>query len=106
MSGHTSAYVTRLRSVAQKTQSTQPRSSTTRCDQGFRFRLPTYKTVPFLAHKNLAFLNPPYPHRQCAIDDEVRDDSPQRGGLGSAPPKLVVCVEGHRGDRDGSVTER
>ena len=106
MSGHISAYVMRLRSVAQKTQSTQPRSPTTRCEQGPRFRLPTYKTISFLAHKYLASLHPPYPHRQGAIDDEVRDDSPQRCRLGSVPPKLVVCVEGYCGNGDGHISER
>ena len=66
----------------------------------------TYKTISLLAHKHLAFLHPPYPHRQRAIDDEVRNDRPQRCRLGSVPPKLVVCVEGYCGDGDGGVTER
>ena len=56
------------------------------------------RSIPALAIENFAFLYPPYPESQCAIENEVHDHSPKGTLLRRIPSELVVRIESDGGN--------
>ena len=56
------------------------------------------RSIPALAIEDFAFLYPPYPESQCAIENEVHDHSPKGTLLRRIPSEFVVRIESDGGN--------